>query len=136
MDNLEQEAKRAINEHRLNHEHWDLDKAGKFAGLWDINAQEVTGADLWQKLDRVISEYSKIHPNEMRMIVVENKMISDSRRSDTQAIKSGTGLRWGISIPPALLFKLEMVEPELFRTKKLYHGFMRRYPGFRICKNV
>lgn len=120
----------------MNQEHLKYNKQGKFEGLYSINALKAEGVDFWQKIDRVIEAYAMLFPNEIRMLVYENKKISDSRKNDFASVKGGSNLRWGASIPPALMFKLECVCPTLFDDKRLFHKFIKRYRGFSICKKV
>lgn len=116
-------------------EHLRYDKMGGLAGLYRLDPSKAEGIDVWAKIDDVIRAYTKIHPNEMQMLVMENQYISKTRRTESASSKSKS-LRWGASIPPALLFNLEVVEPNLFFDKKLFHKFLRKYKGFRICKTV
>ena len=121
----------------MSEEHLVFDKDGKMAGLWDIDSYSVNGVDLWDKLDQIVGAYVKVHPIEMEILVRENKAISQSRMDNHQIVKKGGSmLRWGASLPPALMFKLEQVEPMLFSNKKLFHKFLNKYKGFRICKSV
>jgi len=118
----------------LNTEHLRFNNGG-LAGLYRLDTSKVTGIDLWAKLDMVINEYVKIHPNEMKMLVYENKAIGNSRMNSLASNKNKT-VRWGASLPPALMFKLEEVEPMLFSSKKLFNSFLKRYKGLRICQSV
>lgn len=120
----------------LASEHWRLNNKGQLAGVWHINAEKAEGVDIWQKIDRVINEYTKIHPNEMRMLVLENKFISDTRKNDYASSGGTAKLRWGASIPPGLFFKLQIIEPTLFENRRLFNRFLKRYKGLRICKKV
>ena len=118
-------------------EHWNIDKKGDLLGIWDINAYAASGADLWDKIDYVIKEYAKVHRLELEIVIRENAAISKSRQNDlAMSHKGGLRLRWGASIPPGLLFKLEQIEPMLFSNKKLFHKFLKKYKGFRICKTI
>ena len=118
-------------------QHWNKDKSGELLGIWDINAYAANGADIWDKIDEVIREYAKVHTMEMEILIRENANISNSRKNDlAMSGKNDIRLRWGASIPPGLLFKLEQIEPMLFSNKKLFHKFLKKYKGFRICKTV
>lgn len=122
----------------IHTEHLNIDKDGKILGLLKINSELVVGVDVWQKIDRAITEYARLHPIEVEITVRENGKISDSRLNDFASTKNnGSGrLRWGCNIPAALMFLLEQIEPNLFTEKSLYHKFLNKYKGFRICKKV
>lgn len=117
----------------LEQEHWNLDPEGNLKGVWALNTDNATGGR-WAMIDQVIREYTQLHPSEMEMLVYENKAISDSRNA--HAASENKSIRWGISVPAGLLFALERVEPMLFVEKPLYHEFLKRYKGLRICKVV
>lgn len=122
----------------LHNEHLNVDKTGKILGLYKINASAVLGVDIWQKIERTIIEYTKLHPLEVELVLRENKFLTETRLNDfaTSGKKGMANLRWGCNIPVALMFLLEEIEPKLFANPKLYHKFLNKFKGFRICKKV
>lgn len=113
-------------------EHWRVSNEGNF-GLLDINTKKVYGDNLWTKVEMVIQAYAKVHPQEIREQIEQNSQIVNTRKNDF-AVKGK--LRWGLSMPVGLLFKIEQVEPNMFSNKKLMNEFMKRYKGFRVCQRV
>lgn len=122
----------------MKHEeqHLDIDKEGNLKGLWNIDVKKVTGGSIWDKIQTVVEAYAKIHSLEIEITIRENAKLTDTRKNDLASTEGGSRLRWGVNIPAGLLFKLELVEPELFTDKKLYHKFLKKYKGFRVCKTV
>lgn len=113
-------------------EHWRSDKAGNF-GLMDVDVTNAYGNNVWNKIEMVIQAYAKVHPTEMKDQIEMNAMLQATRKNE---FAQGKKLRWGVSIPAGLLFKLEQVEPNLFKSKKMLNMFMQKYKGFRVCKVV
>jgi hypothetical protein len=118
----------------MDNEHLRFGKDGKLAGLYALNLDNLTG-DIWTKIDQIIHEYARIHPNEMKLLVIENKIISSNRINETASNKSKS-IRWGASIPVALMFKLQLAVPELLENKAIFHQFLKKYKGFAICKKI
>jgi hypothetical protein len=116
-------------------EHVVLGQDGDVSGLYNLNPLAITGGSLWDKVKVLVEEYTRLHPQEMQLHIMETKAISESRRNATASSKDKS-IRWGCSIPVGLMFKLEVLAPDLFSDKKNYYGFLKRYPGFRICKSV
>lgn len=118
-------------------EHLRYDKDGDLKGLYMIDTDKAkkVGNDMWSRIDEIIKAYIELHPMEMQALILTNQ----ERRNDLldgMATTKDKSLRWGISIPGPLLFKIEALYPELMTDKKLFHKFMKRYPAFRITKHV
>ena len=118
----------------LKEEHWKLDDNGNFEGLYLVDPSLATGVDLWEKLENVIKEYAKLHPDEMRLHLLETAQIRLEAKNEKAEAKEG--LRWGCSIPPGLYFRIQTLEPLIFNDKDYFHTFLKKYPGFRICQKV
>lgn len=118
----------------IDHEHWDI-KNGDFAGLWSIDPTLAKGADMWAKIEEIITSYTKLHPLEIELQVRANQERSSSLLTETGANSTGT-MRIGMSIPAGLMFKIQQVYPEVFSNKDLFHKFLRKYKGFTICSRV
>lgn len=99
----------------------------------DINAKNAHGDNVWTKVEMVIQAYARVHPQEIKDTVSDNARRVAMMKND---FGSGNKLRFGVSIPHGLLFKLQNVEPKLFTDKKLMNEFMKRYKGFRVCQKV
>jgi len=117
-------------------EHLDVDQQGNLKGLWDIDVKKVTGGDLWDKVQNLVEAYAKVHSMEVEIIIRENAELTETRKNALASTEGGSRLRWGGNLPVGLMFKLELLEPELFTNKKLYHKFLKKYKGFRVCKTV
>jgi hypothetical protein len=116
-------------------EHHVFDSKGKDVGLLIINPFDVQGVDMWQRVDRLITEYSQVFPSEMYLILFENGLKRREMRNKYGSNKSKT-LRLGASIPPGLYYKINQIYPEIFNQKPLFRQFMRRYKGFRIPETI
>lgn len=119
-------------------EHWNL-QDGKLLGVYSVDPTKAQGVDIWQKFDEVIAAYTRLHPTEMELHIREVAAIRKNRLNEFASNKDHS-MRWGCSIPAALMFKLELVEPELFantpRGKRIFNQFLRKYKGFRVCNIV
>ena len=118
----------------ITSEHWNV-KNGELKGLWTVNTDAIKGDDLWSKLDAVIYAYTKLHPMEMEAVVRQNGWEVQTRMNEHGSTKNKS-LRYSLSMPVALMFKCEAIEPNIFNNKKLLHGFMKRYKGLRVCESV
>lgn len=112
-------------------EHHVFDYTGKDVGLLIIDPFNIQGVDIWQKIDRLITEYSQVHPHEMYMVLYENGLKRREIKNRYASNKSRT-MRLGASIPPGLYFKINQLAPEILNEKRLFRQFLRRYKGFRI----
>jgi len=75
-----------------------------------------------------------------RGIIRQNQAFRNSRNNDTATTKDKS-LRWGVSMPPALMTALEKYfmkeyNEKLFKNVEELHQFMREFPVFRIPKKV
>ncbi len=125
-------------EQNIHKEHLNIGEDGKLKGLYRLDTSKVKGIDIWAKLDQVINDYAKIHKWEMIECVTANAatMKTMLREDGRTGRRDLANLRYGCDIPVALMFKLEQVEPELFSNKKLFHKFLNKYKGFRVCQKV
>lgn len=116
------------------YEHKVYDK-GKNIGLLVIDTTKIEGVDMWQRLDRLMVEYSKLHPNELRIHLYENQAIRRNLYNDYAANKK-MEYRHGASLPPGLYMYIMRMYPEIFEQKSLFHKFIKRYRGFAIAKKI
>ncbi len=119
----------------IQEEHWKLDKQGEIEGVFVVDPTKAKGADLWQKIDEVIVAYTQLHPVEMEAQVRSNVLRMKEQLNEFGSTKDKS-LRWGASIPTALLFRLQILEPELFENKRLFNTFLKKYKGFAVCKRI
>lgn len=117
------------------HEHIEWDEKGDVAGVHTIDVKEVDGVDKWDKIEKIITEYVKLHPNYMRLFLHENKK-ERQRQANKYASTEDRQLRYGIAIPPGLMYTLQEFEPNLFNNDTLRHTFMKKFKGFTICDVV
>lgn len=129
MDNKNELVEEELFEHMRNN------ADGSFAGLYSLDPEKADGKTFWEKVDSVIRAYAELHPKEMELQVLQNKILSETRTNELASSEGGT-LRWGMSIPPTLYLKLNQVAPEIFEEKQIYLEFLNKYKGFRICKKI
>lgn len=115
-------------------EHWNI-KNGDLAGLWAVNPEAAKGADMWQRIDEIIMAYVKLHPLEIELLVRCNREDVKLKANDYGSTKSKQ-LRWSASLPAGLMFKIQQIYPEVFTDKNIYHKFLKKHPGFLVCKTV
>lgn len=99
----------------------------------DIDVSNVYGNNTWKKIEMVIQAYTKVHPEEIKEIVMDNATFANTRKNERGTVGK---MRYSVRIPAGLLFKLEQVEPQLFASKKMLNQFMEKYKGFRVCQKV
>jgi hypothetical protein len=116
-------------------EHWVLDKNGEISGLYVVDTTLMQDSCSWDAIDQAIREYSAIHPNEMRLQVIDNAKRVMENTTKTGSNKSKT-MRLGVSIPVALMFKLQQIMPDIFEDKRKMQKFMKKYKGLRTCEHV
>lgn len=119
----------------IGYEHHVYDDKGLNVGLLNIETGKITGVDLWTKVDKLLVEYSKVFPSELQLTLIENAARRRAAK-DKNATSNNKTMRWGASIPPALYFKLQALEPAIFTDKKLFIKFLNRYKGFRIAEKI
>ena len=116
-------------------EHLEVDEHGRIVGVYTIDTDKLEGLDSWDAIDQAIKEYAAIHPNEIRLQMIQNQ---ETRKNQYSKFGSGKtkAMRHGISIPVALMFKLERIMPDLFSDQRKTRLFMKKYKGFRTCQEV
>lgn len=115
-------------------EHWKLNNDGSLAGVYGLDLTKVSGS-IWGPtglLTQVIENWTRLHPVEMATHLRDVHNVSLDQKNKFASAKSG--LRYGCSVPSGLGMMLEIVEPELFKNKRLLHKFMKEYPGFRVAQ--
>lgn len=120
----------------IGQEHLHLSEEGALLGLHTIDTEKAKDKikGRWERIDAIIKAYTDIHPNEMRAQIIQNQM---TRLYDTNdGFTKLRTMRFGVSMPPLLLLKIEAVEPEMFTDRKLFTQFMRRYSGLTVVKDV
>jgi len=115
-------------------EHWKLGKDGQIAGVWGLDLSKATG-DRWSKIDQVITEWTKLHPQEM---LAHLKMVKElnAQQKNEFAASDSKSLRYAVEIPTGLGIQLNLLDPELFSNKTLLGRFAKRYRGFAVCTRV
>lgn len=88
----------------------------------------------WKMLDVMMKDYTQVHPQEMRDLLIENKAIRESMLNEHASGK--TGLRWGFRLPPGLVRLIDRRFPGFLVEKRNIHKFMERYQAFRVCEIV
>ena len=114
-------------------EHLKINKDGILEGLYTIDTQKgsFTHLDIWDKVDQIVEEYTRLHPQEMEIIVRENILISANNFNKFgSSTKDGKiELHGHRRFPVGLLRTLETFAPELFDNKKNYHKLQKRFKG-------
>ena len=93
--------------------------------------------DTWSKVDSVIKTYKELHKNdnEWKLWLKDVNRIRQTRKNEYSSNKDKS-IRFGITIPPQLMFEIEVVEPDMFSNKKLFSRFMKHYPIFVIPEKI
>lgn len=73
-------------------------------------------------------------------IIKQNKAIRQTRKNEFASVENKT-MRWGVSLPPRLLYALErycknQTGEKLFSTNADLHAFMKKFPVFCIPEEV
>ena len=108
---------------------------GVFKGLWAVKGEYATGADMWDKIENIISAYAKLHPIEMELQVRSNIERTKEQLNDYGSNRN-KNIRYGLSMPVGLMFSIQRIYPEIFEDQKLLTHFMKKFKGLRICKTV
>lgn len=90
---------------------------------------------MWDTIEGVVQDYTRLHPEEMRLFMAANKHARDTRLNQFGSSQSKS-VRWGMSMPTGLDVLIKKYYPEVLSTKKTYTQFMRKFPGFRVCEVV
>ena len=99
----------------------------------NIGTQSDSSEDImWKTIDQLMNDYMKVHPQEMRAILIENKALRESMTNDHASSKEG--MRWGFRLPPGLVRLIERRFREIFTDRRNVHKFMARYPGYRVAE--
>ena len=88
---------------------------------------------MWDTIEGLIQDYTRVHPEEMKLFMKAN-IYNRQTRKNAFASTTNKSLRWGMSMPVGLDILIRRWYPEVFNTKKSYHTFMRKFPGFRVCE--
>lgn len=108
------------NEH-LRGTHFFVARADEMSGSSEEDIK-------WKVITALVEDYSKIHPQEIREIIEENKKTNSTFLSAFNR----TELRAAFRCPPGLIRVIERRFPNLFTDKDNVHQFMRRFPGFSL----
>lgn len=114
-------------------EHLEVDEKGQVATIRFVQVEE--DVDSWDAIAQALGEYAILHPNEMRLFLMENQQIRRENFYATGATKSRTQRRMG-RVPVALLFKLERIMPDLFTNQRKRRTFFKEYPGFATIDKI
>lgn len=117
------------------YEHHKVDDKGVLKGVYVIDTTKTQSSDMWGKIDEVVGAYASLHKIEVELLIRQNaeKVKAQMNQYGSNKDKS---MRWGASIPAALLFRLQMIFPEVFTDRNLFNKFLKRYKGFRVCNKV
>lgn len=119
-----------------DHEHLKFDKRGEVDKVSFVNPfSGEQSADKWKNIDNIIRDYTQLHPNEMELHLLEVKHARNTRLNEYGSDRK-KNIRWGMSIPVALMFKIEARYPQFFADKRNYNQFIKKYKGFRTCKII
>ena len=117
-------------------EHWKVEN-GVFKGLYTISgakAKEVYGeGKLWEGVEHIISDYIRVHPEEMKEQLVYNKITKDNNFNQFGS-DVNNAYRHAMEIPVGLHTVLNEYHPQLFTDRKKLNLFMKKYPGLCACK--
>lgn len=111
-------------------EHLEVDDKGRIQTIRYLQVEE--DIDSWGAIAQAIGEYMILHPNEMRLYLMENQQM---RVAGTGSWKSKAQRQLG-RVPVALLFKLERIMPDIFTNKLKRRHFFKEYPGFATVSKI
>lgn len=101
----------------------------------NVGTQADSSEDLqWKIVEQLVNDYMKVHPQEMRDILIENKALRESMANEHGSSKEG--IRWGFRLPPGLVRTIERRFSGIFTEKRNIHKFMERFPGFRVAETT
>lgn len=94
--------------------------------------------DMWDMIEGLIQDYTRAHPEEMRLFMAANKW-ARSTRANRFGMSEQKSLRWGMNMPTGLDILIRRYFPDIFdgpKGKRNFTKFMRKFPGFRVCEIV
>ena len=99
-----------------------------------FDQSKITEKNKWKTIEQLILDYTTLHANEVRDIVLackEHKAVAYVKTASSQ----GKSLRFAVMLPMGLSVILKRIDPELLKGKSL-HMFMRRFPMFCIPEKI
>lgn len=93
------------------------------------------GGDVWDMVESLIQNYTKLHPEEMQTFMEENKKKRHLVRDKFGGSKGGS-MRWGMDMPVGLDILIKKHAPGFLENKDNFRKFMKKFPGFTICEVV
>lgn len=120
----------------MKEEHLVLKPDGTLVGLNVIDPHKARKLHrFWDGVSEIVRSYALVHPEEVQLTTIENRVTRSGNNNKFGANKSGT-MRHCLSLPFALMNVLEEYEPTLFTNQKTRHEFMRRFPVFTTCQSI
>lgn len=89
---------------------------------------------MWSMIEKLIEDYTKVHPKEVRELLKENQAIRGML--DNEYAASKRGIRWGFRLPPALVRLIERRFKNFFVDRNNVRKFMDKFPGFRVAERT
>lgn len=109
---------------------------GVFKGLYTIDAQkarELYGPGrVWEGVEQIITDYMRVHPEEMREQFLYNKVTKDTNRNIYGSDATKT-FRHAMEMPVALYNVLSEYHPELFTDRSKLNKLMKKFPALCAC---
>ena len=109
---------------------------GVFKGLYTISAQKAKEhyglGKLWEGVDHIISDYMKVHPEEMREQIIYNKTTRDNN-FNKYGSDANNAYRHAMELPIGLHNVLGEYHPELFTDRAKLNKLMKKYPALCAC---
>lgn len=87
----------------------------------------------WKILTQLVEDYARVHPKEVREIVIDNKVLAKSSKNQ---YASSDSIRYALRTPPGLVRLIERKFPNFFIDKKNLHRFMDTFKAFRIPETI
>jgi len=122
------------------YEHLKYDKGKMYVGKVDTaKAMGVGEHDYWGRVDHIIQEYARLHPQEVSEALDYCRWQRDNAYNDfgVNVEDSNSTMRLGIGLPNGLLIALMTFDPEFLENdgNKL-SKFRKRFPGFNTSKKT
>ena len=111
-------------------------KKGKTIATYNITPN--SAIDKWETIRQIIDDYAKTHPIEVKEILdaARERRLMGNEYGSSEGILKKRGFRRGMMLPMGLQLILKKNFPEIFKDKKQYTKFMKKFPGFNTINKV
>lgn len=119
----------------IGSEHFKFEN-GVFKGLYTISAQKAKEhygiSKLWEGVDHIISDYMRVHPEEMKEQIIYNQT-TKTNNFNKFGSDANNAYRHAMEMPIGLHNTLSEYHPELFTDRTKLNKLMKKYPALCAC---